>query len=87
MPTTIATGMYLAQLTPESGSEIQRIALGIIGSLLVVVMAARGISAFADERYGKLFTIIIAAVPVAGFCYFPDETTALLTGLFTTFTG
>ena len=41
----------------------------------------------ADERYGKLFTIVIAAVPIAGFCFLPQETTELLQGLYETFTG
>jgi hypothetical protein len=87
MQTVNSAGMYLAQLTPESGTEIQAIALGIIGSLLIVVMAARGVSAYADERYGKLFTIVIAAIPIAGFCFLPQETTELLRGLYETFTG
>ncbi|TQM01675.1 hypothetical protein [Pseudonocardia kunmingensis] len=85
--TSAVVSVYLAQLSPESGVPLQQIALGIIGSLLLVVMAARGVGAYADERYGKLFTIIIAAIPIAGFCYMPAETTELLRGLFATFTG
>lgn len=77
----------LAQLTADSGTSLRNVLLGIVGTFLVVVLAVRGLSAFADERYGKLVTLIIAAVPVAGFCYFPDQTVDLLKGLYASFTG
>jgi hypothetical protein len=82
-----AETMYYAQLTATSGVNFRNIILGIIGTLLVVVMAARGVGAYADQQYGKLVSIIAAAVPVAGFCYFPDQTIAIVKGLFTAFFG
>lgn len=77
----------LAELTSTSATNVRNIALGIIGTLTIVVLAARSLGAFADDRYGQLVTLIMAAVPVAGFCYFPDETTALLKGLWQSFVG
>jgi hypothetical protein len=77
----------LAQLNSTSGIDAANIALGIIGTFAIVVLAARALAAFADERYGKMVTLIIAAIPVIGFAYFPDLTVNILKGLFTAFAG
>lgn len=76
-----------AQLDSTSGTDARNIALGIIGTFAIVVLAARALAAFADERYGKMVTLIIAAIPVIGFAYFPDVTVNILKGLFTAFAG
>ncbi|MGH3701275.1 MAG: hypothetical protein ACRDQY_17790 [Pseudonocardiaceae bacterium] len=84
----ILTGTtVLADLTANSATNFRNIILGLIGTFAIVVLAARSLGAFADERYGKMVTLIISAVPVFGFCYFPDQTVSVLKGLFTTFTG
>ena len=82
-----AEGVVLAQLDSTSGTDARNIALGIIGTFAIVVLAARALAAFADERYGKMVTLIIAAIPVIGFAYFPDVTVNILKGLFTAFAG
>lgn len=79
--------MVVAQLNANSGTDVRNIALGIIGTLAIVVLAARALAAFADEAYGKMVTLLLAAVPVFGFAYFPDTTVNILNGLFTAFTG
>jgi hypothetical protein len=79
--------IVLAQLDANSGADARNIALGIIGTFAIVVLAARALAAFADERYGKMVTLIIAAIPVIGFAYFPDVTVNILKGLFTAFAG
>lgn len=79
--------VVLAQLDSNSGTDARNIALGIIGTFAIVVLAARALAAFADERYGKMVTLIIAAIPVIGFAYFPDVTVEILKGLFTAFAG
>lgn len=81
------TTINLAQLNANSGVNFRNIVLGIIGTLAVVVLAGRALGAFADERYGKLVTLLAAAIPVIGFCYFPDQTTSILKGLFTSIFG
>ncbi len=83
----LAGTTYLADLSATSGTNARNIILGIIGTFTIVVLAARALGAFADERYGKMVTLIIAAVPVIGFAYFPDETVNILKGLFSAFTG
>lgn len=84
----ILAGMsFLADLTATSGTRVRDTILGIIGTFAIVVLAARSLGAFADERYGKLASLIVAAVPVTGFCYFPDQTASILKGLFSAFTG
>lgn len=83
----LAGTTVLADLTATSGTTIRNTILGIIGTFAIVVLAARSLGAFADERYGKMVTLTIAAVPVMGFCYFPDQTVSILKGLFSAFTG
>jgi hypothetical protein len=78
---------FLTDLTANSGTTVRNTILGIIGTFAIVVLAARSLAAFADERYGKLGSLIAAAVPVTGFCYFPDQTVSILKGLFSAFTG
>lgn len=73
----------LAQLNPNSGINARNILLGIVGTFTLVVLAFRALGAFADERYGKLATLIIAAIPVFGFAYFPDETVNIFKSLYT----
>lgn len=87
MSTILAGTIVLADLNANSAMSFRNIILGIIGTFAIVVLAARSLGAFADERYGKMVTLIIAAVPVMGFSYFPDLTVNILKGLFTTFTG
>src|SRR5438046_2523393 len=83
----VRAARVLAQLNSTSGSDAANIALGIIGTFVIVVLAARALAAFADERYGKLVTLIVAAIPVVGFAFFPDVTVNILKGLFTAFAG
>lgn len=87
MSVFLSEAVNLAQLNANSGTNARNIILGIIGTFTIVVLAARALGAFADERYGKMVTLIIAAVPVIGFAYFPDETVNILKGLFSAFTG
>lgn len=78
---TVQQTMELAQLTPNSGTGLRRVILGILGTLLIVVIAIRVGVAFVEERYGKMLGIIAAAVVVAGFVYFPSQATSILKGL------
>ena len=87
MSMVLAGMSFLTGLTANSGTAVRNTILGIIGTFAVVVLAARSLAAFADERYGKLASLIAAAVPVMGFCYFPDATVGILKGLFSAFMG
>jgi hypothetical protein len=80
------TGPILAQLSATTGTAFRDIALGIIGTFAIVVLAGRALAALADERYGKMITLLLAAVPVVGFAYFPDVTVNILKGFFTSMT-
>jgi len=77
----------LAALSATSANGLVNIALGLIGAFLIVILAARGAAAFADERHGKMITLIAAAIPVFFFCYFPSETTDIIKSLGTTLFG
>ncbi|WP_436501813.1 hypothetical protein [Actinokineospora sp. HUAS TT18] len=87
--TTLFMAWETAQggLTSTSGRALRDIALGLVGTFALVVLGVRALGAFADERYGKIVTSFLAAVPIIGFAYFPDATTALLKTLFTAFIG
>jgi hypothetical protein len=83
----VQSAVVVAQLNPSSGIPVRDIALAIIGTFAIVVLAARALGAFADERYGKMITLVLAAIPVIGFSYFPDATVNILKGLFNSFTS
>lgn len=83
----VENGMVVAQLSATSGTLLRDIMLGIIGTLTLIVMAWRALGAYADEHFGKLFTIVAGAVLVFGFSYFPDTTASLLIGIWTSFLG
>lgn len=84
--TWVEHAVLVAQLDATSGTDVRNIALGIIGTFAIVVLAARALASFADEQYGKMITLLLAAVPVFGFAYFPDVTVNILKGLFSAFT-
>jgi hypothetical protein len=86
-PMHTETTQYLAALSATSASGIATIALGIIGTFTIVLLAARSFAAYADDRHGKMVTLIVAAVPIFFFCYFPDQTVNILKTLGTTFFG
>jgi hypothetical protein len=81
-----ATTTWLADITPNTGHQLRDVMLGIVGTFALVVMAARALAAFADERYGKMITVFLGAVPIFGMAYFPDQVISILTGLWSTFT-
>jgi hypothetical protein len=83
----MAGPMVVAQLTTGSGTGLRDIALAIIGTFTIVILAARAAGALADERYGRLITLILASIPVIGFAYFPDVTVDILKGLFSSGVG
>jgi hypothetical protein len=49
----------LAQLTATSLDPLKAIILPIIGAVLLIVLAARMVAAFAEEKYGRLPMLII----------------------------
>lgn len=83
---TVQQTMVLAQgLTPNSGTGLREIILGILGTLLIVVIAFRCFAAFTEERYGKMLGIIAAGIVVAGFVYFPSQAVGIFKGLWGAF--
>lgn len=74
-------------ITAQSGEGLKDIVLGIIGSLLLILMAGRMLAAYAEERYGKMVSLVAGGAAVAGVAYFPDTAIAILKGLFSQFTG
>ncbi|WP_378062101.1 hypothetical protein [Actinophytocola glycyrrhizae] len=77
----------VAQLSTSSGTGLRDIALAIIGTFTIVILAGRAAGALADERYGKLLWLVLGAIPVIGFAYFPDLSVSIIKGLFTSGVG
>jgi hypothetical protein len=69
----------------NSGVQLRNVFLAIIGTFGIIILAARSLAAMADERYGKMVTACLAAVPVFGIAYFPDQTLSILLGLWSAF--
>ena len=77
----------VAQLSTSSGTGLRDIALAIIGTFTIVILAGRAAGALADERYGKLLWLVLGAIPVIGFAYFPDLSVSIIKSLFTAGVG
>lgn len=74
-------GVHLADLTAQSGQALQKVILGICGTALIVLVAVKALKAYAEDKYGKLASLVIAGGLVAFFVYFPDDAIALLKSL------
>lgn len=74
-------------ITAQSAEGLKTIALGIIGTLTVILMAGRMLASYAEERYGKMISLVVGGAAVAGVAYFPDTALSILKGLFSTTTG
>lgn len=80
--------VYFAELTGTTGLGLRNALLNILGSFLVLLVAFRAVALLADEKYGKMITLMLGGAVVAGFCFFPDQAIALLKALWiTTFGG
>jgi hypothetical protein len=77
--------MLLAQLTSTSGVNLRDIILAFIGTWIILVMAWHALSALASQEYGKLITMLLVALPVIAFAYFPDASMNVLRGLVASF--
>ena len=79
--------VYVAQLTGSTGIGLRNAILNILGTFLVAIIAARALSQFADEKYGKMITMLFAGAVVAGICYFPDQAIGLLKSIWSAAVG
>jgi hypothetical protein len=78
---------FLADLTTQTGVSLQGVILAICGTILGALIAIRALAAWAEDKYGKMATLILAGAVVAGFCYFPAESMAMLKSLYTSATS
>lgn len=78
----MASDIVLAQgLNPQAGINLQNLILPIIGAVLVIIIGARALGALVDEKYGKMVSLVAAAVVPALFIFVPDQGIAVLKGL------
>src|SRR6478672_11094 len=78
---------YLADLTTQTGVSLQGVILAICGTILGALIGIRALAAWAEDKHGKMATLILAGAVVAGFCYFPAESMEMLKSLYTSATG
>ena len=94
-PNVIPVGMqageeritYLADLTTQTGVSLQGVILAICGTILGALIGIRALAAWAEDKHGKMATLILAGAVVAGFCYFPAESMEMLKSLYTSATS
>ena len=78
---------YLADLTTQTGVSLQGVVLAICGTILGALIGIRALAAWAEDKHGKMATLILAGAVVAGFCYFPAESMNMLKSLYTSATS
>ena len=78
---------YLADLTTQTGVSLQGVILAICGTILGALIGIRALSAWAEDKHGKMATLILAGAVVAGFCYFPAESMEMLKSLYSSATS
>jgi len=78
---------YLADLTTQTGVSLQGVILAICGTILGALIGIRALAAWAEDKHGKMATLILAGAVVAGFCYFPAESMEMLKSLWTSATS
>ena len=61
--------------------------LAICGTILGALIGIRALAAWAEDKHGKMATLILAGAVVAGFCYFPAESMEMLKSLYTSATS
>ena len=91
LPGAASTGdepvLYLADLTTQTGVSLQGVILAICGTILGALIGIRALAAWAEDKHGKMATLILAGAVVAGFCYFPAESMEMLKSLYTSATS
>jgi hypothetical protein len=78
---------YLADITTQTGVSLQGVILAICGTVLGALIGIRALAAWAEDKHGKMATLILAAAVVAGFCYFPAESMEMLKSLWSSATS
>ena len=78
---------YLADLTTQTGVRLQGVILAICGTILGALIGIRALAAWAEDKHGKMATLILAGAVVAGFCYFPAESMEMLKSLYSSATS
>jgi hypothetical protein len=87
-PTTAGDRVtYLADITTQTGVSLQGVILAICGTVLGALIGIRALAAWAEDKHGKMATLILAAAVVAGFCYFPAESMEMLKSLWSSATS
>lgn len=70
-----------------TGDGLKTAALVIIGNIFIVLLAAKALTYWAQERFGLLISCIAGAVVIAGFVWFPDQTKTILSSWWGSLTG
>lgn len=70
-----------------TGDALKSAILLVVGNAFIVVLAVRAFGHWAKREYGEFVGLIVSAVLVAGFVYFPDEAVNLLKNMWNSLFG
>lgn len=70
-----------------TGEALKNAILLILGNIFIVLLAVRAVGAWARKEWGELVALVVGAVLVAGFIYFPDQIVTLLKAIWSQLTG
>ena len=68
-----------------TGNAFKTWALLLVGNVFLVVLAVRAVGSWMKKEWGEFVALIVGAVVVVGFVYFPDQTILLLQNIWKTF--
>ncbi|MEV7418981.1 hypothetical protein [Streptomyces sp. NPDC089919] len=73
--------MHATTLALTTGSELRNWILAVAGNLFAAILAVRAVGYFIKDEWGKMITLVVAAVFVGAMIWLPDEMRTLLTGV------
>ncbi len=69
------------------GAALRDWVLLVAGNIFMLLLAARAVGHFAKREWGEMIGMGVAAVFVAGFVYFPDQSIGFFQDIWQTFLG
>jgi hypothetical protein len=70
-----------------TGADLKDLVLLLAGNFFAMILTVRAVGHFARRDWGEFTAMIIAAIVVVGFVYFPDQSIGALKSVWTTFLG
>ncbi|ALG06375.1 hypothetical protein [Kibdelosporangium phytohabitans] len=69
----------------STGVSLRDWILAVVGTFVIVLAVFRLVGAWLENAYGRMASIIVAAVVVGGFCFFPNQAITFIKSLWNLF--